>query len=90
MKKKTQNNAAYSYTVMGLLIGTGFMAVMVFLELVFQGKPITFELVVEAFRDSPTMWMYLVLPFLFAAFGYYTGHELQHRIDDLSNDIAND
>ena len=90
MKKKTQNNAAYSYTVMGLLIGTGFMAVMVFLELVFQGKPITFELVVEAFRDSPTMWIYLVLPFLFAAFGYYTGHELQHRIDDLSNDIANE
>ena len=90
MKKKTQNNAAYSYTVMGLLIGTGIMAIMVFLELVFQGKPITFELVVEAFRDSPTMWIYLVLPFLFAAFGYYTGHELQHRIDDLSNDIANE
>lgn len=90
MKKKTQNNAAYSYSVVGFLCGVGLLAIIVFLDLVFQNQPISFELIFETFRDSPTMWVNLVLPLLFGGFGYYAGNELQNHINDLNEDIANE
>ncbi len=88
MKKKTQINAAYSYAVMGFIIGTGLLAIIVFLDMAFQDQSISLELVLETFRESPMMWVNVALPFLFAAFGYYTGNELQQHISDLSHDIS--
>lgn len=90
MKKKSQANAAYSYSVVGLLIGVGLLAIIVFLDMAFQKESISLELVVNTFRDNPAMWVNLSLPVLFAFFGYYVGHELQNRISDLNADISNE
>lgn len=90
MKKKTQTNAAYSYAVMGILIGMGLLAIIVFLNMAFQDQPVSFDMIMETFRESPILWINIALPFLFGAFGYYTGNELQNRINDLSDDISSE
>ena len=90
MKKKTQTNAAYSYAVMGFLIGLGLLAIIVFLNMAFNDQSISLDLVLETFRESPLIWVNLALPLLFGAFGYYTGNELQGRINDLSDEVLND
>jgi PAS domain S-box-containing protein len=87
MKKKTQTNVAYSYTFIGFLIGTGLLAIIVFLDMVFEKDPISFDLIVNTFHDNPALWVNVSLPFLFGVFGYYTGNELQSRIADLNDDI---
>ncbi|MBQ3689992.1 MAG: PAS domain S-box protein [Bacteroidales bacterium] len=87
MKKKAQANAAYSYAFVGFLIGVGLLSIIVFLDMVFQREPISFDLIVETFRESPSMWVNLALPVLFGFFGYYTGNELQSRITDLNDGI---
>ncbi len=87
MKKKAQTNAAYSYAFVGFLIGVGLLSIIVFLDMVFQREPISFDLIVETFRESPSMWVNLALPVLFGFFGYYTGNELQSRITDLNDGI---
>ncbi|MCR4561094.1 MAG: PAS domain S-box protein [Bacteroidales bacterium] len=90
MKKRAQTNAAYSYAFTGFLLGVGLLAVIVFLNMVFQKEPISFDLIVDTFRDNPSMWINLALPFLFGFFGYYAGGELQNRIIDLSDDISSE
>ena len=90
MKKRAQTNAAYSYAFTGFLLGVGLLAVIVFLNMVFQKEPISFDLIVDTFRDNPSMWINLALPFLFGFFGYYAGGELQNRITDLNDDISSE
>ena len=90
MKTDTRHNTAYSYALMGFLIGLGFMAIIVFLGLVFLNKPISFDILVELFRDNPSLWITLLLPFIVGGFGYYLGNEFFRKTNDLRKDIRNE
>lgn len=87
MKRKSQYNAAYSYSVLGFLIGVGLLAVIIFLGMVIQNRPVSFDLLAEMFRDNPTFWVNLLIPIIFAVFGYYIGNELLKKTYELQTDI---
>ncbi|MCQ2975684.1 MAG: PAS domain S-box protein [Bacteroidales bacterium] len=90
MKTKTQHNATYSYSLIGLLIGLGLLAIIVFLGLVVLDQPISFDLFVTLFRDNPIIWVALLLPIILGFFGYYVGNEFYKKTNDLREDINNE
>ena len=90
MKTDIRHNAAVSYALMGFLIGAGLVAIIVFLGLVFVNRPISFDMLVEFFKENPAMWVTLLLPFVIGAFGYYIGNEFFRKTNDLRQDIRNE
>ena len=90
MKADTRYNEAFSYALMGFLIGTGLFVIILFLGLVFLDRPISFEMLVELFRETPALWVTLTLPFVIGGFGYYIGNEFFRKTNDLRKDIRNE
>lgn len=88
MKKRAQYNAAYSYMGLGFMIGLGLLALIVFLGMVFTNRPVSTDLVFELFESDKTLWLNLLIPFLFGVFGYYAGNQQIKRTEDLETDIA--
>ncbi|PLX03408.1 MAG: hypothetical protein C0594_10460 [Marinilabiliales bacterium] len=66
------------FTIFGFLFGLFFIFIGFFIELAAHGFSISFNGIIEVYKNSPSLYVVSMAPFVLGGMGYFLGKQIQH------------
>ena len=90
MKSNQYKSLIYKFSIIGGVLGFGFLFLFVGFDFYFKNLTISISAILSYHTDNPSIWLADILPFVLIFYGYKIGKNLAEKEENSRNQVENE